>query len=309
VITVAGLTPSLDLTYLVDDLRLGEIHRPRGLVAVAGGKSLNMARTATRLGADVRVVAVLGGPTGENIAARLLADGVAFDVVSSPTETRTCVSIASAATEELTEIYQYAPGMSDEVWARFLIAADAELASGPRWLSISGSPPADLAADALAELVRLAHRRRVRVAVDTHGPALAAAIDAQPELVKVNRVEAAALLGVEPAGADLPVLARSIAERTGGRVVLTDGRAGSVALDDDNGYRVPAPGRLGRFPVGSGDAFLGGLVATLDRGGSFARALRTAAAAGAANALVPGPGVLDPRTVAEIAAETAVEEL
>jgi fructose-1-phosphate kinase PfkB-like protein len=144
------------------------------------------------------------------------------------------------------------------------------------------------------------------VAVDTHGAALAAALDARPELVKVNRVEAAELLGVDPAAADLGELAARIRVFTSGVVVLTDGRAGSLGMSADGTLRAPAPSRLGRFPVGSGDAFLGGLVAALDRGDALADALRIAAAAGAANALVPGPGVLDPRQVAEIAAETGV---
>jgi 1-phosphofructokinase family hexose kinase len=308
VITVAGLTPSLDLTYVVDDLRLGEIHRPRELVTCAGGKSLNMARVAARLGADVRVIAVLGGPTGHQVADRLAADGVAFDVVASPTETRTCVSIASGSTEELTEIYQYAPTISGEVWSNVLTALDADLELRAGWLSISGAPPAGLPDDALADLVRLGHARGLRVAVDTHGAALAAVVDVRPDLVKVNRVEAAELLGVDPAGADLVSLAEEIRARTGGTVVVTDGRAGSIAIDGADTHRVPASTRTGGFPVGSGDSFMAGLVVALDRGASLPDALRTAAAAGAANALVPGPGVLDIADLQAILAEVVVEQ-
>ena len=40
-ITVAGLTPSVDLTYVVDHLELGRIHRPTEVVRRAGGKPLN----------------------------------------------------------------------------------------------------------------------------------------------------------------------------------------------------------------------------------------------------------------------------
>lgn len=306
-ITVAGLTPSLDLTYLVDDLRLGEIHRPSALVACAGGKSLNMARVAALLGADVRVIAVLGGPTGHQVADRLAADEVAFDVVTSPAETRTCVSIASGTAQDLTEIYQYAPSLPEPVWQEVTAAADADLAARPGWLSISGGPPAELAASALGDLVGLAHRHGVRVAVDTHGAALDAAIAARPELVKINRAEAAELSGTDPATASLPHLALAIRARTGGIVVLTDGGAGAIGVDADRTYRVPAPTRFGRFPVGSGDSFLGGLVAALDRGDALPEALRLAAAAGAANALVPGPGVLDPADLAAIVDEITVE--
>jgi 1-phosphofructokinase family hexose kinase len=307
VITVAGLTPSLDLTYVVDNFRLGRIHRPRELVSCAGGKSLNMARVASRLGGDVRVIAVLGGPTGHQVGERLAADGVAFDVVESPTETRTCVSIASGSSDELTEVYQYAPAMPPEVWARVLAAVDADLTRRPGWLSISGAPPAELPDHAVADLVRLGHARGVRVALDTHGAALAAALGVAPDLVKVNRVEAAELLGVDPSGANPVGLADQIRGLTRRVVVITDGRAGSVAVDGAETHRVPAAVRSGRFPVGSGDSFMGGLVVDLDRGGSLPDALRTAAAAGAANALVPGPGVFDPVELAAIREEIVVE--
>jgi 1-phosphofructokinase family hexose kinase len=305
VITVAGLTPSLDLTYLVDDLRLGAIHRPQGLVACAGGKALNMGRVAARLGADVRVTAVLGGAAGDHVATLLAADGVPHDIIDSPVETRTCVSIAAARSRELTELYQYAPAMPAQVWRAFLSATSTDLSSRPGWLSISGAPPADLPTDALGDLVRLAHRHGTRVAVDTHGPGLEAAVAPRPELVKINRAEAAELLGSE-SGADLPTMARRIRAQTGGIVVLTDGQAGAIAVVGEQTHRVPAPTRVGRFPVGSGDAFLGGLVAMLDRGASLSDALRTAAAAGTANALQPGPGVVDPGVVAALAAETTI---
>jgi sugar/nucleoside kinase (ribokinase family) len=49
---------------------------------------------------------------------------------------------------------------------------------------------------------------------------------------------------------------------------------------------------MGPYPVGSGDAFLGGLAAALIAGQGMADALQSAASAAAANAQVPGPGEL-----------------
>ena len=54
---------------------------------------------------------------------------------------------------------------------------------------------------------------------------------------------------------------------------------------------------LGRYPVGSGDAFLGGLAVGLVGGASLGGALRLASAAAAANAVMPGAGDLDPATL------------
>jgi sugar/nucleoside kinase (ribokinase family) len=58
------------------------------------------------------------------------------------------------------------------------------------------------------------------------------------------------------------------------------------------GMPIPAPQSPGRFSAGSGDCFLGGLIAALDRGAGAATALDRARDAAERNAACPGPGVL-----------------
>jgi fructose-1-phosphate kinase PfkB-like protein len=58
--------PSVDRLYELDRLNVGEIHRPRSIVAVAGGKGLNAARAAATLGGSVTAVALVGGRTGDS---------------------------------------------------------------------------------------------------------------------------------------------------------------------------------------------------------------------------------------------------
>lgn len=298
-ITVAGLSPSLDLTYLVDSLELGQIHRPSEVVRCAGGKPLNLARAAAALGAEVQVVAVLGGTTGTFCADQLLAAGIGVAVVSTPAETRTCVSIAAADRSDLTELYPAASPITEDVWAEFATVVADRLALQPGWLAISGGPPRGMSPEQLAQLVDLGHSAGAQVAVDTHGPALPLIMTRRPELVKINRYEAAELLGVEADG-DLLEMAAAIRELTGGRVVLTDAVAGSVALDETGGVRIGTVSRVGAYPVGSGDSFLGGLLSGLDAGLPLRTALATASAAGTANALVPGPALFSLDTVAEL---------
>nr|WP_275588542.1 PfkB family carbohydrate kinase [Microlunatus panaciterrae] len=289
----------MDLTYLVESLRLGAIHRPTSVVRCAGGKSLNLARAATAVGADVTVVAILGGQTGTGLARSLAAAGIEVVAVDTPAETRTCVSIAAADTGELTEVYEYAPEIPVAVWQRFAAQTGEALAGRTGWLAVSGGAPSGLHPTALAELVRLGRRHGVKVAVDSHSAALPAAVDAGPDLVKVNRAEAADLLGLA-VETELVRMAEAIRERTGGMVVLTDGDGGAVGVDDQGAVRVGLPPLRGRFPVGSGDSFLGGLLASLDAGGSLAESLALATACGVANALVPGPGQFDPAAVADL---------
>lgn len=288
-ITVAGLSPSLDLTYLVDSLRLGAIHRPTAVVRCAGGKSLNMARAAATLGAASCVVAILGGATGAWLAEMLRNAGIDVVVVESPAQTRTCVSIAAADSGELTELYEQAAPVPDSVWLQFQLEIESVIAHRPGWLCICGGAPTGLSPDAIADIVRLGARLNARVAVDTHSAALPQAVGARPALVKVNRLEAADLLGV-PADSDLLGMARAIRATTHGTIVLTDGKDGALGLDGDGAVHARIPSMQGRFPVGSGDSFLGGLLAGLDRGQRLGDALRQATAAGVANAMVPGPG-------------------
>ena len=308
-ITVAGLTPSVDLTYVVDHLELGQIHRPSQMIRRAGGKPLNFARAAAQLGADISVVAVLGGRPGDWIVEELAKAEITVHRVSTPALTRTCVSISADDSAELTEIYEYAQPIPAEVWAATREALSAELAERRGWLVISGGPPRRLPPTGLAELAELAHHAGCRVAVDTHGASLVPLLHSHPELLKINRVEAAQALGIARE-TELIAMARQLQATTGGQVVLTDGTAGSLGLDSQGkAYTVAAPSLHGRFPVGSGDSYLAGLLTALDREASLTEALKLAAATGIANAQIPGHASFDLDLVNDLAGQVTVDQL
>jgi sugar/nucleoside kinase (ribokinase family) len=74
---------------------------------------------------------------------------------------------------------------------------------------------------------------------------------------------------------------------------VTRGEDGAVLIDPGGQEWHGTLDSWGPYPVGSGDAFLAGLVVALDRGAFWPEALRVALGAGAANAEVPGAGRLD----------------
>ena len=307
VITVAALSPSLDLTYLLESYALGRVHRTPGPVAVAGGKALNMARAARAMGAEVAVVVLLGGLTGERVGRIARAEGLELVVVDAGAETRTCISVAAADTGELTEIYEDSPAVPPVVLARVEKVLAEHLASRPGWLSISGRGPSG-SVDAVAALARLGTRCGARVAVDTHSESLPGAVAARPALVKINRAEAAEMLAVPESG-DLAAMAAALHARSGAAVVLTDSTAGAVAADADGVWAVGPSRRRGRYAVGSGDSFLGGLLAGLEQGRPLAEAVRDGTGCAVANALVPGQGHFEVAVAREIAAEVTVSRV
>ncbi|MGO1769775.1 MAG: 1-phosphofructokinase family hexose kinase [Microbacterium sp.] len=305
-ITAIALSPSLDSTYVVD--RLEGIRRPEQVVRVGGGKALNAARAARTLGAsDVEAIAVLAGGAGWDVAESVRHAGVTLTPIDGSAPTRTCVSIFSRETGALTELYERAVPLTAEDLDAVVDRVEQAARVRGGWFLLSGGMPPGVSSDAIARLVRAVRGHGGRIAVDTHGPALRAAVAAEPDLVKVNRAEAAELLGGDPASPGSELVAALSTAAGGGRlVVVTDGTAGSWASDGSRVLRSWPGDVVGDFPVGSGDSFLGGLLRSLDAGGGLDEAVALAAAAGTANALEPGAAVLDPALARRLAAAMRV---
>lgn len=297
-LTAVVLSPSLDISYEVDELTVGTIHRPLSTVRYAGGKGLNMVRAAAALGARTQAVIVLGGPVGDLMRTLLAEEGLPAVVVPNPHETRICVSVAG---EEMTEIYERATPLGRGVLGEVSQVLDRDVEPG--WLALNGGLPVGADAGEVAKLMTRYRSREVRLAVDCYGDVLPLLLDAGVDLVKVNRLEASQLLGLDPAAVDLVDLVDALAERAGAPVVVTDGARGSLLHDGAGCWRVAASARHGVHSVGSGDTYLGALLAAMESGQSLRDAVRLAAGAATANAQSPGPGVFDVDLARLLAAE------
>lgn len=299
VITALALSPSIDVTYVVGSFTLGSINRPAAVHRVAGGKGLNAARAAHLLGADVAAVAILGGSSGAWVAAELDRAGLPLYRVNGAEPTRTCVSIADDKQHTMTEIYEQPGTNTRQEWSELNTSVLQAVTDRPGWLTISGSLPAGAPPDTLRSLVGTARQAGSRVAVDLHGRALADALGATPDLVKVNAAEAAELLGVR-APADTCTLARLLAERTRTCTVVTAGVDGAYGVTANGAVLRVSSAERGPYPVGSGDCLLGGLVAGLNDGRDLLDSLVTATAAATANALRPGAACFGLRDVESV---------
>jgi 1-phosphofructokinase len=300
VIICIAANPSVDRTLAVDRLVMGRIHRPHEVAVVAGGKGLNAARAAKVLGAQVRAVALVGGHAGRWIVEQCEQEGLELATAWAAGETRSSHSVAAPG-QEMTEFYEPGAAVTGEEWAAFAELA-ARHAAGATWTTVSGSLPAGAPGDGYVPLVGLS-----RTAFDSREQGLAA----RPAVVKVNAAEAAELTGRPAASrSDALSAARTLHEASGGAAIVTRGAEGAVMVTPDGRGLSAGLTAEGRFPVGSGDAFLAGLVVALDAGAEWGDALAAAAGAGAANAEQPGPGRLDPdraRMLADAAVVTTVE--
>ena len=311
-IVFVAANPSIDRLYEVDRLTAGAIHRPQTMVAVAGGKGLNAARAAARLGGRVAAIGILAGRNGDWIEAAFANGGIDARWVRFAGETRICLSILDRSSGQMTEVYERGDPVDGDAWATLERVVAEELGRGDvAALALSGSLPPGAPPDGFRRLAALAGAENpepgaVVVLVDTYGPALDAVLAEQHVVVKINAAEAGEATGILVTDAgSAERAAASLRQRGAGSVVVTLGPAGAVIVSAAGSTRLLPPEIHGTFSVGSGDAFLAGLAVGIARGDGLPEAARLGLAAGIANALVPGAGELDPRDVERILAATA----
>jgi 1-phosphofructokinase len=277
IITVTP-NPSVDRTIFVDALPRGAVIRSRRTRSEPSGKGVNVALALRAHGHDVVAVLPVGGAVGTQIMAMLGGADVPLLTVDVAGDIRSNVSLVEPD-GTVTKINEAGPEL-DEAEAQALAAAAVEKADGASWLAGCGSLPAGLPESFYAQLVADGHRRGVKVAVDSSGAALRAALPAGPDLVKPNAHELAEVVERPLKTLGDVVDAAAVLRQRGARSVLASlGADGAILVDDSGAYHGTAPVERVVSAVGAGDALLAGFLAA---GGSGVDALRTALTWGAA---------------------------
>jgi 1-phosphofructokinase/tagatose 6-phosphate kinase/6-phosphofructokinase 2 len=316
IVCVAG-NPAIDKLFEVGEVRSGEIHRPQTFVPLPGGKGIHVAQVGVALGTEAIATGILGGHHGRWLAETLAAEGVpGVFAWAANGETRSCLTVADRATRSLTEFYEDGIQATPEDWNALMGVVEQLLAQAPSWLAMAGSLPAAPGVAGYAQLVAAARAAGIRSAVDSRGDDLGRALQNGPDLVKINAAEAAELLEAPPIDDIAPAreAADAIRARAGGdghAVVITLGERGMVLIDPGGDAWHGAVAARGAYPVGSGDAFLAGLLSALstEPDPSWPDAARLGLGAATANAELPGAARLDPGRARALAAAAEITRL
>lgn len=207
-------------------------------------------------------------------------------------ETRSCITVleeGGCATELIEEAQPMEP--PEAVTFRERALACSRSAST---LLLTGSFPEGLDQDLYYHCAMRAHDGGGRVLLDAQAEVLRLALRAEPEVVKINREELGNTLGIQIEREGIREAARDLQSRGAHHVIVTDGSAPVVWLDEQGFLHEIIPPKVACVnPVGSGDAMSGVLAASLDSGKGMEEALRRAVAAGSANAASLLPGEFD----------------
>jgi 6-phosphofructokinase 2 len=294
---IVTLTPNPALDLATSTAQVAPTHKLRcgPVQRFPGGGGINVARVLQRLGADVQAWALAGGAAGAQIAALLAAESVATRMYPIAGDTRENLSVLETSTGREFRFVLPGPQVEPAEWHRLWEALRDETDTGrphaPRWWVASGSLPPGLPDTTYADLAHAARQHGVRLAVDTSGPALAAALQAGVALVKPSLRELRELLHeplTEPADWHRAALAL-VRQGQADIVALTLGEKGALLATREGSWQAPAlPATAEHGTTGAGDCFLAALVWSLDRGDAPPEALRWGIAAGTAALKSPG---------------------
>ncbi|MEV7088528.1 1-phosphofructokinase [Streptomyces sp. NPDC093085] len=294
--------PSLDRTYEIPALDRGEVLRATAERMDPGGKGVNVSRAVAAAGHRTVAVLPLGGAPGALVAELLAGQGIEVAPVPVAGATRSNIALAEPD-GTLTKINapgpELTPAESESLLAEVRTRIRAHSGS-PAWIACCGSLPRGLAPEWYAELVASAHHAGARVALDTSGPSLLAALRERPDVVKPNAEELAQAVGRPLATIGDAVKAAEELRTYGATAVLASlGADGQLLVAETGTYFGSATVAAVRSNVGAGDASLAGFLAA---GGDGPGALASALAHGAAAVQLPGsvmpaPTDLDPSSV------------
>jgi 1-phosphofructokinase family hexose kinase len=297
--------PAIDRTAHVAHLAHHVVLRPMELVALPGGKGVNAARAAVRLGGRVITSGIAGGHAGRWIVEALAAEGLTPVWATAAAESRTTYVTVDDSGDSVIVYERPGPATPAEFEAFLRLLAD-ELMPRSGHAIVAGSIPTGIGAMGHAAIVEVARGAGCPLLVDASGPGLLAALQAAPDIVKIGRIEAVEA-GLVDAGASAAAAAAALVERGASLAVVTDGAREVAAADAEQLWLASVPQVEVVNPVGSGDSFNAALALALMAGAGIETALARGVAAGSANALALGAGMLEAGAAHELERQVSVK--
>ena len=291
---IITLTPNPTYDFAVDAPKVEPNRKLRCVNPEShpGGGGLNVARAATRLGADALAIFTTGGLYGAALKGLVAEERVPMRTIAVAGETRLAFHVRDAATND-----EYRFNLPGAEWvssdrAAFLETLRQEAGDGDYVVGSGSLPPmqGQGANDSFwADAAKIAKAKGARFVLDSIS-GLDAALKEGIFLLRHNEHEYQALAGDALKWPDeISAFAQKLAASGAAtRVVITHGGDGSVMATKDALVFTPVFPVRAHSAVGAGDSFVAGLVVALLRGWEDAEALRYAAACAAATRLSSG---------------------
>lgn len=286
-ITTICLNPCFDKTVNVDRLYPGQVNRIRDARVDLGGKGINVAVVARRLGLDVQCLGIMGENGSADLTAMMDREGLKHQFMTVPGHIRTNMKVYSLDGQGVTELNEPGTPLTEEYLERFKEIAEKSTAESDM-IVLTGSLPPGCPEGTYRDLMTVLDGKKC--ILDTEGKELElAAKGAHPFLIKPNLREMEATLGIELRTMRAIRDAALLFIRLGVQhSVVSMGAMGAMYIAADKTLFAPALRVETKSTVGAGDAMIGGMLLGYEIEKDMAKAFRYGIAAGAASVMTEG---------------------
>ncbi|MEU7143905.1 PfkB family carbohydrate kinase [Nocardia sp. NPDC046473] len=299
-ILTVTLNPTVDISLEVDRLNDEGKNRARVRSVQGGGGGINVARCIGRLGGSAFALHTYGREVGQRLNRLLDEEGLAHRGIEIGSDTREAVVVAETLAWH--SYHLVPPGaeltaIERDRCAEEIIAA----AQQGSYLVLTGSVPPGLPEDFCARIVRGIDPSSTRVVLDIAGAQLRAALSENSFAIRLDRREAAGLIGRPVECFEDAQAANDFLLDIGatGNAISTVGALGAVYSNAVFHHRLsaPSPRSPARSDACAGDSLVGAFTFQLAAGADCLHACEYGVAAAAATVMRPGTEVFAPATV------------
>jgi len=307
-ITTICLNPCFDKTVNVDSLLPGQVNRIRDTRVDLGGKGINVAVVAKRLGLDVQCIGTMGENGSAELTQMMDHEQLKHRFITVPGHVRTNMKVYSLDGQGVTELNEPgAPLSAGDMQAFTELAKECTADSG--MVVMTGSLPPGCPEGTYRDLLQSLEGKKC--ILDTEGKELElAAKGAHPFLIKPNLREMEATLGIELRTMRTIRDAALLFIRLGVQhAVVSMGAMGAMYISADKTLFAPALRVETKSTVGAGDAMIGGMLLGYEIEKDMARAFRYGIAAGAASVMTEGTQLMRRNDFENLLDQVKVQEV
>jgi 1-phosphofructokinase family hexose kinase len=287
-------SPTLDLTYELDELREDQVNVSKGTLVEGSGKGILVAMALTEMGVPCEAMVPISDSELSLAWRDVVAKKIKVNITLAKREMRINTSLLHNG--KTTKVNEVAKPLTSEECADFLKNIEYKVEDlKPSWIVLSGHISRDNVAAIVSGVKELSVKHNAKFVVDSSGHGLSMGIAAHPDFIKPNMDE---LIGIKPEAKADPVKAvLELAREIDGVVLLSNGDKPAYASDGNELYElIPAPIEIINS-VGAGDSTVAGFVAAAESGKNFIESVINAMAWGQAACLTVESGGVKPELI------------
>ncbi len=307
-ITTICMNPSFDREVEMDCLKIGEVNRIREIREDLGGKGINVAVVAKRLGLDVQCIGIMGENGSDQLSQMMDAEHLKHFFLSIPGRVRNNLKLFIRNEKGITELNETGSKVTEEQLRAFTNLAREKTAESDI-VVLTGSLPPGCPEGIYRDLINALEGKKC--ILDTEGQELElAAKGAHPFLIKPNLREMEKTLGLELRTIRSIRDAALLFLRLGvEHTVISMGAMGAMYVDKNCTLFAPALRVSTKSTVGAGDAMIGGMLFGYEKEGDMAKAFKYGVAAGAASVMTEGTQLIRPEDFYSLLDQVRMQEV